>query len=129
MGIVEIRASKGLGAINEVYKQKPAEKEFKIGAPKMPKPINPVSLTQKEIKTQLKKMYPVFLSTRKRCEIDGPNCTKKSTCIHHTEGRAQSIVLDATKWMASCGPCNSWVESADAEARAKGFKKSKHAKS
>ena len=92
---------------------------------KKPKEINKVSEKRKDINQALKTIYPLFLAKHPKCEIGSPNCTKDATCIHHTEGRLPSKVLDQTTWKASCYPCNLWVEENDATARELGHKKSK----
>lgn len=125
MGIIETRAMKGMGAINDIYKQKAAEREVKVKPPKPAKEIPKRSEKQTTVMAELKKLYPIFLAKHKTCEIDGPECTKKPSCIHHTEGRLPSKVLDSTKWVASCEKCNLWCETHHAEAAKKGFKKSK----
>jgi hypothetical protein len=121
--LAEIRALKGLS--NLYPKEVAAEKEVKVKMPKPPKEIPKRSDNQKVVIAELKKLYPVFLKKHPTCEIDGPGCTQKATCAHHTEGRLPSKVLDTTKWVASCTPCNTWVEVHHAEAAKKGFKKSK----
>jgi hypothetical protein len=82
----------------------------------------------KAVKSELKKMYPVFLAQRPVCEIASPNCTKRSTCIHHIQGRGKNEVLNVGTWKASCEPCNLWCETNHTEAEAKGFKKRRHHK-
>lgn len=123
MGYQEILEMKGLGYLYP--NRKGAEKEIKVRAPKVPKAVNKRSEKQKGVIAELKKLYPIFLSKRKTCEIQGPECTVKATCIHHTEGRLPSKVLDSTKWVASCEKCNLWCETHHADAAKKGFKKSK----
>lgn len=125
MGIIETRALKGMTAINDIYKQKAVVKEFKVAPPKMPKEIPKKSDPQKFITAELKKLYVIFLRKHKKCEIQGPNCTGKATCAHHTEGRLPSKVLNTTLWKASCAHCNTWCETHHADAAKKGFKKSK----
>jgi hypothetical protein len=126
MGYLEILKLKGMGHLYP--NRKAAEKEVKVAPPKMPKEPNKRSATQKHIIAELKRLYPLFLATRKRCEIQGPNCTGKATCAHHTEGRLPSVVLDTTKWKASCSACNLWCETHHADAAKKGMKKSKFKK-
>lgn len=123
MGLAEIRKLKGLE--NLYPKEVAAEKEVKVKMPKPAKPIPKQSDTQKFINTELKKLYPIFLSKHPNCEIQGPNCTGKATCAHHSEGRLLSKVLDVTKWVPSCSNCNTWCETNHADAAKKGFKKSK----
>jgi hypothetical protein len=125
MGLTETRLLKGMGAINDVYKQKAAEKELKVKSPKPIKQIAKRSNNQKAIMAELKKLYPIFLAKNKKCAIEGPGCTKEATCIHHTEGRLPSKIMLTGLWVASCSSCNLWCETHHAEAAKKGFKKSK----
>lgn len=123
MGIAEIRKLKRLEGLYP--KQVAAEKEFKVKMPKPVKAIPKKSKTNKFITSELKKLYPIFLAKHKVCEIQGPGCTGKATAAHHSEGRLPSKVLDITKWVACCAPCNLWCETHHGEAQKKGFKKSK----
>lgn len=109
MGIQEIRTLKA--------NKKPKNK----GIPKR-------SEKQKDIIKELKNLYPVFLKSKPLCEIQGPKCTVKATCVHHSEGRLPSKVLLMSKWYASCYPCNLWCETHHKAAAEAGFKKSKFKK-
>lgn len=123
MGLAEIRKLKG---VDHLYpNEKAAVKSFKVKVPDAPRPIPKKSDTQKFIDGELKKAYPIFLRLHPRCEIQGPDCNGKATCAHHTEGRLPSKVLDQSKWVPSCGPCNTWVEVHHAQAAKRGLKKSK----
>lgn len=76
----------------------------------------------------LKPLYDRFLSNHPDCEVRTEVCTGQSECIHHTQGRGIKVILDDSKWKASCSACNNHVENKDAEAREKGNKVSRHAK-
>jgi hypothetical protein len=76
----------------------------------------------------LRPLYDQFLATKEACEIRAEGCTGRPECVHHLEGRGINVILDQTKWKASCANCNSRVEQKDAEARASGNKRSRHAK-
>ncbi len=102
-------------------KIKPKEPEKRK---ELPKRSAKMKVTVKE----LKKLYASFLKKHPFCEIQGPGCKKIAVCAHHTEGRLPSKILDTTKWVASCAPCNLWVEENHKEAEKKGFKKSKFKK-
>ncbi len=65
-----------------------------------------------------------FLKKNPVCQIKSPECTIKSTVIHHTKSRGIYYLAQNT-WLASCHRCNTYVESHDAWARENGFKKSK----
>ena len=70
-------------------------------------------------------MYPIFLKKNPLCEIQGPNCLKQASVVHHRKGRGKVDVTNTATFVACCPPCNSWVEANDAKARKLGFKKSK----
>jgi len=101
-----------------------------------PPKVKPAKSPRKEspkmnaVKQELKKLYTMFLKKRSRCEIKSPECTKVATCIHHRNGRGKDELMDQGTWMASCMPCNSYVEVHDKWARERGFKgtglKNKH---
>lgn len=95
-------------------------------AKKVPRqPIAKRSAKMKDIMKALKSAYGPYLKAHAVCGINSPDCQGKASCIHHTEGRGIKVVLNQSTWMPACGPCNSWVENHDAEAREKGFKKSR----
>lgn len=95
------------------------------GEVKIPKAAKKESDSTKVTKKELKKLYPEFLSKHPVCEIKMKGCTVKATCVHHKHGRLKDNILNQKTWMASCSNCNLIVEIKDAEAREKGFKKSK----
>lgn len=80
------------------------------------------------MKEEMKKYKPEminFLKTHAKCEIGMDGCTKVATCVHHSAGRTGEKLHDQKDWIASCSNCNLAVEIKDAEAREKGFKKSR----
>lgn len=114
----------------------------KKGAKEEPKPEGEKGKAQKKcypkkvgrsekmrgIISALRPLYNAFLEEKEACEIGSPVCSGQPECVHHEEGRGIKVILDQSKWKASCGPCNSWVENKDADAREQGHKKSRHAK-
>lgn len=93
---------------------------------KVPKEIKKESAKTKDAKKELKKLYPRFLAKNKRCQIKSPVCTKKATCVHHTQGRGEAELLDQKTWKASCEACNGYVEQNHAWAEERGSKVSRH---
>jgi len=77
----------------------------------------------------LRPLYDAFMKDKEECEIKSPVCTGRAEYIHHVEGRGIKVILDQSKWKACCGACNGYVEVKDAEAKEKGHKKSRLAKS
>jgi hypothetical protein len=97
-----------------------------VVAPKIAPPLKKESEKTKSVKTELKKLYPIFLAKHPKCQLKMEGCTIKSTCIHHTEGRGVNEVKNEKTWKASCTSCNRVVEEKHAEAEKKGLKVSRH---
>jgi len=76
----------------------------------------------------LRPLYDRFLSSHPDCEIRSEVCTGPAECVHHTQGRGIKVILDDSKWKASCTACNTHVENKDQEAREKGNKVSRLSK-
>lgn len=107
-----------------------SDKQAQRREERRPKPQARVPLPKKSAKRMKEdKVYfaerDLFLLQRKKCELKTPDCTGRATCVHHSAGRIGDKYLNKTYWMASCQPCNSWVEVNDKEARARGLKLSK----
>ena len=96
--------------------------------PVIPEPIQKESGKMKSVKSELKKLYPIFLQKHKTCQLKTPVCTKKATCIHHTKGRGPNEIKDESTWKASCTACNLWVEQNHAAAEERGLKVPRHQK-
>lgn len=93
---------------------------------KMPKEVKKESSSMKEVKKELKKLYPLFLAKHPNCEVRlSPECTKKATCIHHVHGRLKDNILNQKTWRSACEKCNGWVEDNHMKAELAGMKKSK----
>lgn len=97
---------------------------------KLKKEVNKESNKMKADKRELKKIYAEYLSQpgNKYCKVKMEGCTKISNVIHHVRGRIGDQVFEIKDWLPSCASCNIVLESKDAEARAKGVKKSKFTK-
>lgn len=135
IGIANIRKLKGLDDINEAYgiKDKPVKENAKPSQP-VPakknakagkKPLNKKSSKKKAVDKELKKLAPIFLAKHPNCEIKSPVCTGAATIVHHRKGRGKVDVTNVKTFVASCPPCNGWVESNDKKARDQGHKVSK----
>lgn len=127
MGLKELQALK-LAAIAKRHPEQEPKKVTarKFNADKFRKPIAKRSEKTKVAITELKKLYPVFLSTRTECEIKSPVCTKEATVVNHNKGRGPNEILDQSTWTACCTACNSYIESHHAWAEKRGFKISRH---
>lgn len=131
-GITNIRAMKGLDAINDAYnKVKKVKPEPEADKPKPEKPkkakkrINKKSAGKKVVDRELKKLVPIFLAKHPVCEIKSPVCTGQATVVHHRKGRGKVNVTNVKTFVAACPSCNGWVEDNDKKARDLGHKVSK----
>lgn len=95
---------------------------------KVPKSIPKRSEKMKDEMAIYKPAMIQFLKTHTTCQIGMDGCTKVATCVHHAAGRIGEKLHDQSDWLASCRNCNLAVEILDAEAREKGFKKSRLSK-
>lgn len=105
-------------------REKPEPKKLAKSA----KPMPFRSEKMKGIISALRPLYDKFLADHPDCELRTDVCTGPAECIHHPEGRGVKVVLDTSKWKASCAACNHRVEVKDAEARENGHKTSRHKK-
>jgi hypothetical protein len=60
-----------------------------------------------------------FLSDHTVCAVHGGNCV--ATEVHHTKGRARTLLIDARWWKAVCSGGHAWIHDQIATARAEGF--------
>lgn len=97
-------------------------------AVKMPKPVKKESSSMKEVKKELKKLYPLFLAKHPLCNIKSPVCTRVATCINHTKGRGCNV-LNVEDFESSCTACNLFIEENHEWARIRNHKKPRHNKS
>lgn len=105
-------------------KEKPEPKRLERST----KPMPFRSEKMRGIISALRPLYDKFLAAHPDCEIRTEVCTGQAECVHHTEGRGVKVILDDSKWKASCSACNGEVENKDAEAKANGNKVSRHKK-
>ena len=89
------------------------------------KAIPKESEKMKDVKYQLKKLYPIYIAKHPCCNIQSPVCTKKATCVNHTKGRGENV-LNQDDWEASCTACNGWIEEHHEVAAIADHKKSIH---
>lgn len=87
--------------------------------------MNKKSANKRAVDRELKKLVPIFLEKHPECEIKSPVCTGEATIVHHRKGRGKVDVTNVKTFVASCPPCNGWVEANDKKARDQGHKVSK----
>lgn len=84
-----------------------------------------------KMKDKMKSYKPVMIAwlakpENKYCQIRMDGCTNIATQVHHSAGRVGDQLMKEEDWIASCSHCNVvGVEENDAEAREKGFKKTR----
>lgn len=95
---------------------------------KAPEPIAKRSDKMKDLMKVYKPQVTEFLSRPENqdCKIKMAGCTGKATQVHHSAGRLGNQLLNEDDMIPSCSHCNViGVEVNDAEAREKGFKKTR----
>lgn len=98
---------------------------------KVPQPIAKKSEKLKDETKLYKPLAKEFLSRPENqdCKIKMEGCTGKATQVHHSAGRSGKQLLNVEDFVPSCTNCNVIaVEKNDAEAREKGFKKTRMGK-
>lgn len=98
--------------------------------PEPKKKQDPPAKRSEKMKEEMKLYKPQvkeFLARPENCDcgIRFKGCTGKAVCVHHSAGRTGKQLLNEADWVPSCASCNLAVETSDAEAREKGFKKSR----
>lgn len=116
--------------LSEYLKQRQARECFGIKPPEEKKAVKPIPKKSGKMKSEFKKYLPemkAFLAKpeNQECQIKMKGCTRQAVCVHHTAGRTGHKLHDQADWLPSCLNCNLSVETADLEAREKGFKKSR----
>ena len=60
-----------------------------------------------------------FLNLNPWCRANIAGCTGHATDVHHTRGRAGSLLLDERFWIPACRRCHDWIRSNVIEARSR----------
>ena len=79
------------------------------------KPIRHKSSKMTALDTVYSKLRVNYLEQYPLCCASLPNCTKKSTDIHHKKGRGK-YHNDPTTWLSVCRTCHDWIETHPTEA-------------
>ncbi len=88
------------------------------------KPIKKVSRSRRTKLEKYRTLRAGFLNREPHCQccpILGINPPNRSTECHHAQGRAGSLFLDVTTWIAVCGTCHQQIHASPAWAREKGL--------
>ena len=68
-----------------------------------------------------------YLEKHPRCEVNAvPECTRVSVDVHHMKGKIGDLLLDERWWMPTCRFCHGYIEDHPAEARQRGWSKSRY---
>lgn len=65
---------------------------------------------------EYRKLREDFLRANVRCAK--PDCRRAADEVHHTRGRAGSLLLDWRHWRAVCRRCHNWIAGNPEQARA-----------
>ena len=66
-----------------------------------------------------RKLAEQYIAHARTCQRAG--CGRPARDIHHTRGRAGSLLSDWRYWMALCRPCHDWVAEHPVDARSEGL--------
>lgn len=108
------------GLCIECYKKDNPYKFKRIPLKKKLYTIKPIA--NKRAK-QLRTYYPLkkkFLKENPLCQIKGQHCTLIATEVHHSEGRENELLLDVSKFVATCHNCHTGITKDSKEAIEKG---------
>ena len=61
------------------------------------------------IDTKYRKLRKGYLTTYPMCQAALPDCSQKSTDIHHKKGRGK-YHNDINTWLSVCRSCHNWIE-------------------
>lgn len=92
----------------------------------MRKQLNKKSKKRRGEEVEYSKLRRKFLEDHSLCQARLHVCTKRSTDVHHKQGRLGSLFLDVTKWLAVCRACHTWIENNPKLAIEKGFSLSRY---
>lgn len=88
------------------------------------KSLKKVSKAKRNALEKYKVLRLDFLSRQRECEccpVLGINRPRRATEVHHRQGRAGSLFLDVSTWIAVCGTCHEQIHTAPAWAREMGL--------
>jgi len=86
--------------------------------PKRTKPIRTVSNTRRVVLAEYKKRRKAFLMDREGCVVC---CNLPASEIHHTRGRAGSLMLNEKFWLPVCAKCHVFIHNNIGWARKQGY--------
>lgn len=87
-------------------------------APRRAKRVRPVSPGRAKLLRAYRADRLTFLRAHPRCDRCGAQGHRD---VHHTRGRAGTLLLDSRHWRALCRECHDWVGENPAEARLLGL--------
>lgn len=77
--------------------------------------IKPMSDRRRQVMVEYTKKKRLFFKANPKCAK--PFCKRGATDIHHTRGRAGSLLLDERFWKGLCRSCHDWVGEHPIESR------------
>jgi hypothetical protein len=79
--------------------------------------IKKVSEAEKARQKEYKPLAMAFRKEHPACQLKVPGiCTGKTQGIHHKRGKVGKLLIAVEHFLASCNPCNTWVEANHEEA-------------
>tara|TARA_R110002051_G_scaffold158793_2_gene230142 strand:+ start:550 stop:813 length:264 start_codon:yes stop_codon:yes gene_type:complete len=78
------------------------------------------SKKMQKLDTKYSQLRRGFLTDYPMCQAALPECTNRSTDIHHKKGRG-IYHNDITTWLSVCRTCHNWIELNPIDAQELGF--------
>ena len=78
------------------------------------------SKKMQKLDAKYSKLRLTFLSEYPMCQAALPDCTQRSTDVHHKKGRGIHH-NDVSTWLSVCRNCHNWIESNPIDAEELGF--------
>ena len=78
------------------------------------------SKKMQRIDAKYSQLRRVFLTDYPMCQAALPDCTQRSTDVHHKKGRG-IYHNDVSTWLSVCRNCHNWIEANPIDAEELGF--------
>lgn len=93
----------------------------KFGKPfKVVRRIRPRSRRMTKLMAYYNEIKAIFMAAHPTCEVHDAH-THPATQVHHSRGRAGTLLLDVRYWKAVCSGAHEWIGAQPQDARRTGF--------
>jgi len=102
------------------YRRKPGAFPVRVQIPSRRTRIRPRSRRMTKLMAYYNEIKAIFLSAHPTCEVHDAH-THPATQVHHSRGRAGTLLLDVRYWKAVCSGAHEWIGAQPQDARRTGF--------